>query len=58
MLHLNITRCVFIHIGIPGQEKGAADLAADFPSMQVIAKCTPVSLFLCGRSVGNIEPFW
>jgi len=31
-------RCVFIHIGIPGQEKGAADLATDFPSMQELGE--------------------
>jgi len=30
-------RCVFIHIGIPGQEKGAADLET-FPSMQELGE--------------------
>ena len=65
MLHVNITRCVFIHIGIPGQEKGAADLATDFPSMQVIAKCSLcqslrvdgqlVILNLSGRPVHQVK---
>merc|ERR1719158_807756 len=31
------SRCVFIHIGIPGQEKGAADLE-NFPSMQELGE--------------------
>lgn len=31
------SRCVFIHIGIPGQEKGAADLET-FPSMQELGE--------------------
>ena len=41
-------RCVFIHIGIPGQEKGAADLET-FPSMQVfplVVGLCPLLLFL------------
>ena len=39
----NNARCVFIHIGIPGQEKGAVDLET-FPSMQVF-KLAQLSIF-------------